>query len=351
MNKGTIEGFFGREWTYSDRLAHCNFLSEAGYAFYIYAPKSDQYLRRHWYEKWPQAKFTQLLELSNHCKHLQLGWGIGLSPFELHLDFNNQNKLKLHRKIEEINQLNPDILCLLFDDMRGDKADLAIVQTQITKQVLSNCNANKIIVCPSYYTDDPILDKVFGQRPANYLEDLGELLPTEVDIFWTGSKVCSPKFTNEDIERVTAKLRRRPFLWDNYPVNDGMKMCNYLHLKGFNNRNNLSEDNISGHAINPMNQAWLSRIPLATLPAMYAPQAKQSEVTKKAIIDTCPKGVANLLLQNLDTFHTKGLAEISLAERQNLIDSYRVLPSSPYSNEVICWLEGSYNFDPDCLTD
>ena len=45
---GVIEGFFGRPWPHRERLAAVAFLAKAGYDFYLYAPKADARLRRHW---------------------------------------------------------------------------------------------------------------------------------------------------------------------------------------------------------------------------------------------------------------------------------------------------------------
>lgn len=353
--RGVIEGFFGRQWSHNDRLQHFNFLSKIDSHFYIYAPKSDQYLRKSWQHDWPASQWQELLQLSERCKSARLDFGIGLSPFELHLNFNAETAQKLIKKIYNINQLNPSILCVLFDDMRGDRVDLAVVQAQITELIVEHSTAQKIIVCPSYYSEDPVLDKVFGKRPDNYLEDLGRLLPKEIDIFWTGAKVCSPSFDNRDIELVTEKLRRKPFLWDNYPVNDGAKLCGHLHLEGFKERNNLSAKNIAGHAINPMNQAWLSRIPLASLPAMYSAENDTIKETHKAIIELCPKPFARQLIKDLGLFQQRGLTSLSQQQRQDKVNIYRTLQSTSdnnhYSQEVIDWLEGKYQFDPHCLTD
>lgn len=350
IKAGTVEGFFGKQWAHNDRLAHCDFLKKSGYNFYIYAPKNDPYLRKKWHQDWNYAQWLELQQLSEHCKNIGLEFGVGFSPFELHLSFNKAAKLKLDEKIRQINQLAPDILCILFDDMRGGIANLAEVQVAIVDQIRALSCAKHYVVCPSYYSDDPILDKVFGQRPSNYLEDLGRLLPTGIDIFWTGMKVCSKSFTDKDISLITEKLQRKPFLWDNYPVNDGEKMCNHLHLSNFQKRENLSSKNISGHAINPMNQAWLSRIPLLTLPSLHTSKHKPKTLTRDAITQLCSPEFSARLLLDLDTFQNLGLDKISTNERINLISLYNKLPSTPYTKEVIDWLSGSYSFDPDCLT-
>jgi len=349
LYNGVIEGFFGRAWSHSDRLEHIQFLAHNNYNFYIYAPKSDTHLRKSWPSEWPMAEWPQLMALSTRCQALNLDFGIGLSPFELHLDFNAPARTQLQHKIQRINQLKPKILCVLFDDMRGNLADLAKIQTEITTEIMTHCSAQQIIVCPSYYSEDPVLDKVFGPRPKNYLEDLGLRLPAEVDIFWTGKRVCSPSFSNEDIKSITKVLKRKPFLWDNYPVNDGAKLCNHLHLKGFAQRNNLNDRYIAGHAINPMNQAWLSQLSLATLPELYKSNRSVKKETERVIKMLTPTEFAPL--QDINKFQSMGRAKMSTEQKLTLISTYRKLPKNPYATEIIDWLEGGYAFDPNCLTD
>ena len=49
---GLIEGFYGKPWTWDDRDGCVSFLCENGYRFYIYAPKTDPYLREKWDQDW-----------------------------------------------------------------------------------------------------------------------------------------------------------------------------------------------------------------------------------------------------------------------------------------------------------
>lgn len=350
MYNGTIEGFFGRPWSHVDRLSHCDFLKQKGYNFYIYAPKSDQHLRSLWLQDWTDSEWLNLKNLSNHCKNINLDFGVGFTPFELHLNFDDNNKRHLDYKIQRINQLSPDILCILFDDMRGGIDNLAIVQSEIAKHIRNTSNAKKFIVCPSYYSEDPILDKVFGVRPTNYIEELGQHLHKDMGIFWTGSKVCSKKFYIDEIQAMSKKLSRKPFIWDNYPVNDGKKMCSHLHIKGFNNRNHFNETNIAGHAINPMNQAWLSQIPLTSLPEMYESGKNLLSVTNNAIDILTTPDLANALKADANLFQIQGLSNISYNEKAQLIKKYQKLTNSKFSKEIIDWLHGNYEFDPECLT-
>ena len=153
--------------------------------------------------------------------------------------------------------------------MRGDVPDLARLQVEIVHWSLERTKATRMIICPSYYSDDPILDRVFGARPEGYVEELGNTLHPKIEIFWTGEEVISRQFSTGHLERVTGQLQRKPFLWDNYPVNDGQRMSQYLHLRGFTGRNTKMAEHVAAHGINPALQPTLGRIPAITLAESY----------------------------------------------------------------------------------
>src|SRR6185312_15983839 len=132
---------------------------------------ADAFLRKRWREAHPSEEAAALSELATRCRALQVRFGVGLSPFELYRDFDAGGV---------------EYLAILFDDMRGDLAELAPTQVEIMHWVAARTRATKLIVCPSYYSDDPMLDRFFGQRPANYLEDFGRLLDPFIEVFWTG---------------------------------------------------------------------------------------------------------------------------------------------------------------------
>lgn len=341
---GLIEGFYGKPWSWEDRTICTSFLAENSYSFYIYAPKTDAYLREKWHEDWPEEIYTDLEAFSDDAKKKNIGMGIGLSPFEIYMDFNADAKEALHRKLALINGLQPDILCILFDDMKGDKSKLAEIQAQVFDFAVDISTATSFIVCPSYYSFDPALERFFGKMPENYLEDLGRLLDPAVGIFWTGIQVCSPGYARYHLEEVTELLRRKPFIWDNYPVNDSPRMTPFLHLRAFKDRSYQMSEWTSGHAVNPMNQSYLSQIPMKTLTMSYDLQERYSP--DKAFIEAaksvCGPKMGNGIIEDISLFQDKGLNELSQAEKETLINKYQAF-TSPYAAEIVGWLKGEYS--------
>ena len=348
---GIIEGFFGRTWSMQERHDYGEFLQANGYHFYIYAPKNDPYLRKSWQQDWSPETTAELQSLVTHYQSLGLDYGLGLSPFEIYKNYDATAQQQLVAKVGRLNELGIDILCLLFDDMRGDQPDLAQMQIKIVNDVLAHTTAKKLIMCPTYYSFDPRLEKVFGSMPKDYFKDLGEGLPTEVDIFWTGPEICSTAYPESHMEKVVEVLGRKPFLWDNYPVNDGADISKFLHLKAFENRPHTLVELTTGHAVNPMNQPWLSRIPLHSLPQSYSQgdEYDPEVALRVSLNEQCGGGLANQIAGDIRCLQMAGLDQIDEAVVKHLLHQYHQF-DSPYAGEIIAWLKGEYAFDKECLT-
>lgn len=350
---GIIEGFFGREWHWDEREAYVSFLAEHDYDFYIYAPKSDKHLRRCWQEDWPTTTKKTLFKLREAYADKEVDFGIGLSPHEIYLGETNLQRQQLKQRIQQINDLQPDILCILFDDMRGDIPGLADIQIDIAHEAAELSCAKRIIFCPTYYSFDPVLEKVFGEMPKNYWETFSHSLDKNIDMFWTGEKVCSTTYSHEHLAKVEMLIGRKPFLWDNYPVNDGAVKSNLLQLRPFDKSHGQLATNLSGHAVNPMNQAWLSRIPLASLALAYAQQERYSPETAfyQLLEQLCGTKLARFLAEDITALQDQGLKNLSPEQKQYLRERYSQSSESPYAQEIIHWLDGAYAFDPACLTE
>jgi hypothetical protein len=236
FERGVIEGFYGREWSWSTRAGYAAFLRESGFGFYLYAPKYDAVLRKRWRESWSAQSWQAIQNLRAAYREAGVQFGIGFTPFGTQSAYDGEARRVLTEKIRRFDALDLDIFCLLFDDVPGVPPDLAKRQVDITHDALAATRARAFIMCPTYYADDPILDKTTGPRPARYLETLGEALDPRVHVFWTGPRVCSPEYSEEHLADVTARLGRKPFLWDNYPVNDGPRMAKHLHLRAVTGR-------------------------------------------------------------------------------------------------------------------
>jgi len=136
----------------------------------------------------------------------------------------------------------------------------------------------RLIFCPSAYTTDDM------RGHQDYIKAIGAGIDPEVLMFWTGPTVCSSSITAADAKLVAGWLRRKPFVWDNYPVND---MFPWRPLVSpLRNRSTDLAGAVSGYISNPMKQWYASTIPLSTTaayltdPGSYDPEKAMEQTIK-----------------------------------------------------------------------
>jgi hyaluronoglucosaminidase len=347
---GIIEGFFGQAWSWADRLVWAKFLATIGGNLYIYAPKKDPFLRRRWREPIAPQHFAQLRDCRLAYRSAGVEFGVGITPFDLQHELSPADRSALHNKITQLNELELDHLAILFDDMRGDFPDLAAIQLEIIDFIINISNAQKFSICPTYYSDDPVLEKVFGDRPQDYWDTLRSLDPS-IDIFWTGEKVCSQEYSPAHLAATQERFDRPVLLWDNYPVNDGQRLTTKVHFHDIGQRDARIKDGCAGQLMNPMNQPLLSRIAVATMARVHQLASKtppsdcHTEIKKFAAAD-----LAKLMIRDAQQFAVVGLDGMNKEDCVTLARQYSQC-HDPMAIEIVDWLNGKYAFDPNCLTD
>jgi hypothetical protein len=343
---GVVEGFYGRPWSHELRLHYAALLPQLGLNSYLYAPKADPFLRKQWQQHWPADDWRRLQAMARRYAVAGLYFGVGLSPFMLYQDYGAAARRQLQGKVARLNELQAPLLAVLFDDMPGDQADLAGRQAEIVEDIKRWTTAERLLVCPTYYSFDPVLERHFGQRPAAYWSELGRLLPDVVDLFWTGNEVCSRVILAADLERAQSALGRPLVLWDNYPVNDGALRSRHLYLDPLAERQRCPADTLRGHLCNPMIQGWCSLPALLGLARLYAGKGEGDNNLLASILGAA---TWRQLQRNANLFRDEGL-DMSEPQRRELVAVYRALPG-PAAAEVVAWLRGEDAFDPACLTD
>ncbi|MDG2047337.1 MAG: beta-N-acetylglucosaminidase domain-containing protein [Halioglobus sp.] len=343
---GVIEGFYGRSWSIDTRLAYADYLSEAGLNACIYCPKEDPYLRRQWQHDWPQTKWLELQQLSKTYAERGIKWGVGLSPVELYRDYGAPQRAQLKAKLERLGELEAPLLAILFDDMPGNLDALASRQAEIVFDVCRWAPSAKVLVCPTYYSFDPVLEQHFGPMPGDYWRQLGEDMPLHAEIFWTGNQVCSKSIETSDLQPIVEQLGRAVLLWDNYPVNDGAVRSNFLYTSKLAARSADLGEYISGHLCNPMNQGLLSLPALSGLAGLYGSGHFNDDVLCRLLGPL----TWERLSRDGQVFEQQGLSGMGQQQCQQLALEYAALPGAA-ALEVAQWLRGEYSFDPACLTD
>ncbi|MEQ1687546.1 MAG: beta-N-acetylglucosaminidase domain-containing protein [Sphingopyxis sp.] len=347
---GIIEGYFGRAWSWEDRAAVVTTLAAAGFSYFHYAPKAEAKLRKAWRDPFSISEINALSHFAEICHQQGMRFGVGLTPFAAHLDFSPDVRADMKAKLAQLDAVRIDDLAILFDDMDGDVPDLAQRQAEIIAFACDNGRAATFFTCPSYYSDDGVLDRVFGPRPPHYLEDFGRNIDPAIAIYWTGEEVCSAEISPGHLINVADRLGRKPALWDNYPVNDGPRMAQYLHLRGFTGRSVAAGKLITHHAINPMSQPRLGCIPALTLPMLYAqgPDYCYGKAFRAGAEAAVGNELAAMLQADLLTLADSGLDRLSAARKAKLVARYAAI-DHPAAREVADWLNGGYAITGEML--
>lgn len=347
---GIIEGYFGRAWGWGARADVITRLALAGYRFFHYAPKAEALLRKRWQEPFGAGGLAPIAHFAGQCRDAGMRFGVGLTPFGVQFGFGAEERAALKVKLAELDAAGIDDCAILFDDMEGAIPELASRQAEVMSFVLDHSHASRFFLCPSYYSDDPVLDRVFGQRPDNYLAELGRLIDSAVAIYWTGEEVCARDVSCGHLADVSELLRRKPALWDNYPVNDGPRMSQYLHLRAFTGRSAAAGTMLSHHAINPLSQPLLGCIPAQTLPMLYerGEAYRYGSAFMEAAADVVGPDLAAMLQADLLTFNDSGLDRMSDERKAKLALRYAAI-DHPAAREVIDWLNGGYAITGEML--
>jgi hyaluronoglucosaminidase len=352
VDLGIVEGYYGRPWSWDARTRVATRLAARGFRFFLYAPKAATALRRRWREPMPDAELAPLAAFARHCRSVGLRFGVGLSPHEFDHAPGSPDRARLDERVATLDAaVGLDELALLFDDVRGDDPTLADRQAALVAHVGARTRAPRLLACPTYYSDDPVLDRVFGTRPPDYLSRLGRALDPSVRVFWTGEEVCSREYGAAHLARVAETLRRTPVLWDNYPVNDGQRMSQCLHLRAVTGRPAANASLIAGHAVNPALQPELGCIPLLTLAERYRvgdAAYAYGEAFARACLEVLGVGpLAEAVRADLIPLQDTGLDR--LAETAAVLRAKYAAFDHPAAREIVDWLDGGYRITDEIV--
>jgi hypothetical protein len=252
---GIIEGFYGRPWSWDERVDVLTYCADRGMRDYVYAPKDDPLHRERWrelYDREHLAGFERLVAESG----LRVGFAIspGLS-IDYHADDDRQ---ALAAKVDQVVDLGIDYICLALDDIPvrpGLGEDHAGITTWLREHLGDRA---EVLLVPTEYT---------GTRSTTYLDALASGVPGDVGIAWTGLTVICDEITVEQTQaRANSLGDRPPVIWDNYPVNDAL-MGDRLFMGPLRGREPGLDKVCAGYLANPMVQPMSSKLPLASIAA------------------------------------------------------------------------------------
>jgi hyaluronoglucosaminidase len=253
--RGIIEGFYGRPWSWDERVEVMQWCHARGMTHYVYAPKDDPLHRERWREPYGAddlAGFTRLRDAGG------LAVGFALSP-GLSIAYDDPgDRATLAAKVDQVVDLGITLICLALDDI-PPRPGLGEDHAAVTRWLREHLDGRAdLLLVPTEYT---------GVEATPYLDALATGVPDDVPIAWTGTTVVCDAITSDEASARAASLGGRPpLVWDNYPVNDAL-MGDHLYVGPLRGRAPGLVDVCSGYLANPMVQPRASMLPLTSVAA------------------------------------------------------------------------------------
>lgn len=332
--RGVIEGFYGRPWSWNERLDVMDWCHERGMTHYLYAPKDDPLHRERWRDPYPAAELAgfERLVASN-----TLAVGFGISP-GLSIDYASAaDRAALVAKIDQLLRVGVRLVCLALDDI-PPRPGLGEAHAELSAWLRGELDGQAdLVLVPTEYT---------GTHSTPYLDALATGVPPDVPIAWTGDTVVCDAITVAQAEaRAGALGGRPPLIWDNYPVNDAI-MSDRLFLGPLRGRAPGLAQACSGYVANPMVQPRASKLPLASTAAflrgeneLRAWEDEADRLGLRAFAQACdgqfPRELVDLVRNTSRVERVNRLA--ALESWLDDLDAF--VPSESLAEEVGPWLD------------
>ena len=295
--RGVIEGFYGNPWSHKDRLRQFDFYGQHKMNIYVYGPKDDPYHRAKWREPYPEKEAALLRELveAAHRNKVQFVWAIHPGG---DIKWNKTDSVAVVDKLEKMYALGIRTFAVFFDDIWGEGAkgdkQAGLLNYVTDEFVRKHTDVEPLIMCPTQYNK--------AWSGGDYLPTLGTKMYPEVRIMWTGNSVVD-MIEKNDMEWINGQIKRKAFIWLNYPVNDYCQ-SRLLMGKTYGNGKDIY-DMVSGFCSNPMEYAEASKVSLYSIADytwnMPAYDAESSwKRSLRALMPTSPLAFAAFCQNNID---------------------------------------------------
>ena len=255
--RGVVEGFYGTPWSHEERMHQLEFYGRNKMNTYIYGPKDDPYHSSpNWRKPYPEKEAKQIRELAEQASRNEVDFVWAIHPGK-DIKWNDEDRDALLNKFEAMYELGIRSFAVFFDDIWGEGTNpnrQAELLNYIDNQFIQKKHdVSPLIMCPTEY------NKSWSNVEGGYLTTLGEKLNQDIQIMWTGNSVIAT-IDKETMNWINPLIRRKAYIWWNFPVNDYVR--DHLLLgPSYGNSKDIKND-VAGFVANPMEHAEASKISL-----------------------------------------------------------------------------------------
>ena len=285
--RGIVEGPYGPPWDHGQRTRMIDWMPSHGFNAYVHAPKDDLFQRTQWRDPYPADQQREFEEEIARARRLGVDWIPNLSPAapliptpapptgvpSAPLCFSCPGDLDaVVAKLQPFVAAGSRTVMISFDDVTKvltDPRDLAAygggdegfgrANGDFLTRLAQRLPGTRVLTVGADYS---------GTSDTPYLTGLRATLAPEIDVMWTGVSIPSQAFTPEHARAYGRAIGRRPVVWDNWTNNDTAGNFGGLDavriFLGPYKRDPSVAPELRGFFFNPMNEADLNQLPLAT---------------------------------------------------------------------------------------
>lgn len=277
LYRGIIEGYYGKPWTYEERMDMVDFMDSCRLNVYMYAPKDDIYHRDLWYELYPKNQLKEILHLKDKLEEKDIEFVYCISPGNKDkngkgFEYSNEKEFdRLFKKLDQVIEKGVRSFGLLLDDIDYELSGENLVKfkrpgvahayicNRVYDYLISIDKNIRMVMCPTEYRE-------VGR--TIYRDDLKANMNKNISVFWTGYNVCAEVISEEQIKETKEAFGADISIWDNFPVTDYFEGSRQ-YLAPIENRSVELSKYASSYIINPMNEYYISEVAMSTM-ADYA---------------------------------------------------------------------------------
>lgn len=324
--RGIIEGFYGIPWSWEDKIELLKFGSKFKNNLFIYAPKDDPYHRDKWRQQYPESDLEKLKIMAEYGRKYKNRFVYTIAPFKKDSQAINEENFEesiivLINKLEQLYKIGIRQFGVLADDVGKLPHSVVVdVMTKLSEWKKQKNDLYDFLFCPGSYVLTWAWD-------AEELNAYTEGFPEDVHIFFTGRNTCT-SVNKKDVDEFKTKeiseefsgkntIRRDPFFWLNWPVNDIDADYRKLYI-GKGEMLEKDVDNIVGLVTNPMQEANASKIAIFAV-SDYSWNMKKFDSNKSwqdsfKYIDKFAYEELNIIASHMSNQDAKGIVGLEESE-------------------------------------
>jgi len=238
--RGYLEGYYGKLFSWDERIDLLKFLSSKKLNTYCYAPKEDTKHRLHWRTPYSQNWLESFAQFASTAQTLDVSVLAGIAPgldFQFEADGGGKDFDQLINKAQSFLTNGASNVLILWDDIDengyincyGLSEGSAHAQTV---NALSDAIGQPLWTVPRVYAADI-------ENNNQYLEDFFSTLNPQHTVLLCGKAIVPSSVQHEDLVALsspsshthsntgsntssnnTAPLKHRTVVWDNFYAND-----------------------------------------------------------------------------------------------------------------------------------